>query len=88
MSKPSSGVHVVVVVIVVVIVIFVVIICVVGLEGIVIISLVLCSSEPYVASLVKACVRNRYVVIMNTLISLSRYPLAILRGGTSPRCFR
>ena len=74
MSKPSSGVHVVVVVIVVVvivvvIVIFVVIICVVGLEGIVIISLVLCSSEPYVASLVKACVRNRYVVIMNTVIS-------------------
>ena len=49
--------------------VFVVIICVVGLEGIVIISLVLCSSEPYVASLVKACVRNRYIVIMNTVIS-------------------
>lgn len=66
---PSQLLLFVVVIVVVVIVIFVVIICVVGLEGIVIISLVLCSSEPYVASLVKACVRNRYVVIMNTVIS-------------------
>ena len=46
-------------VVIFVVIIFVVIICVVGLDGIIIISLVLCSSEPYVASLVKACVRNR-----------------------------
>ena len=68
--------------VVVVVVIVVIIICVVGLEGIIIIRLVLCSSEPYVASLVKACVRNRYVVTMNTVISLAvTVPTSNFKGG-------
>ena len=64
----------------------VVIICVVGLEGFIIITLVLCSSEPYVASLVKACVRNRYVVIMNSYQPVM-VPTGNFKGGHKSSLF-